>query len=326
MSENNVHINLNCKMAARFKFVKRKRDASGKEVIVNKPEWTSNIMLDQGLNFLSTKNYTNILGYISVGSGNSTPTETQTTLQTKIAHTSGSSPTQPSTGTINLSTAPFYLAARRSFRFTEGQAVGILSEVGLSWNGTELSNRALIRDNNGNLTTITVLADEILDIIVEMRIYIPSTLSGSFPLKDKVGNTIRTVNYTGKPFVPVGANSFGLVLSQLRLEASYSAMKLFSTPMAAGYVTLPTGSFATNNGSGSTESNTYPTSRSLTYVGKMGASVGNFDHKTMVCTISGLFALIPMFGFQMEFDTPITKTASDTLTYTLGLTWDRYVA
>lgn len=323
--KNAVQINVNCKAQARFKVIKRKRNGLGKEEIVGMTGWTDNIVLDQGLNFLASQN-ANLLNYIVVGSGNSTPVESQTTLQNKIASTSITSPTQPA-NTINFSTAPFYIAARRSFRFNEGQAVGILSELGLSFNGTLLTNRALIRDNVGNIATITVLADEILDILVEFRVYLPSTFSGSFVLKDKMGNTVKTVNYTGRPFFPsANPTSVGFYLSKIMIQNSYSNFRTYSGTLVAGYTSYPNGTVGTNNGTGSSEDNSYPNARTLTYTAKFGATSANFDHKSISMLVTGLLSGTGLFGFQLEFDTVITKTSNDTLQYVLSITWDRYVA
>ena len=325
LPKNTAQINVNCKAQARFKVIKRKRDQLGNEKITECSGWSDNIVLDQGLNLLSSQGG-NLLTYIVVGSGNATPDPAQTTLQNKIAHTSITSPTQP-VNAINFSNAPFYIAARRSFRFNEGQAVGVLAELGLSHNGTLLTNRALIRDNGGNIATITTLADEILDILVEFRVYLPSSFSGSFLLKDKMGNTVKTVNYTGKPLFPSASpSSIGFYLSKIMLQSGYSNFAASPSTLAAGYTTLPNTPRATNTGTGSSEDNSYPNSRTLTYTAKFGATIANFDHKSLVVLISGLFSSSGLFGFQLEFDTVITKTSNDTLQYVLGITWDRYVA
>lgn len=325
LPKNTAQINVNCKTQARFKVIKRKRDQLGNEKITECSGWSDNIVLDQGLNLLASQSV-NLLRYIVVGSGNATPDPSQTTLQNKIADTVVASPTQP-VNAINLSNAPFYIAARKSFRFNEGQAVGVLAELGLSYDGTLLTNRALIRDNGGNIATITTLADEILDILVEFRVYLPSSFSGSFLLKDKLGNTVKTVNYTGKPFFPEASPSpIDFYLGKITIRSAYSNFRSYSGTLAAGYTTAPNGTIGTNIGTGSTEDNSYPNSRTLTYTAKFGATEANFDHKSLSIVVGGLFNYGGLFGFQLEFDTVITKTSNDTLQYVLGITWDRYVA
>lgn len=60
---------------------------------------------------------------------------------------------------------------RLTRQFGEGVAAGIIAEVGAGWaaNGDTLFSRALITDGAGNPTTITVLSDEYLTVIYELR-------------------------------------------------------------------------------------------------------------------------------------------------------------
>lgn len=316
------------KVGARFKLIKRKVNSAGDEITIDETSWINNVVLDQGLNALSTTN-SNLLAYLSVGTGNSPPDVSQTSLDNVLAVTNTSSPTQPQ-NSYNFSEIPFYVAARKSFRFNAGVAVGNISELGLtSSSGSNglLFNRALVRDSNGNPTTITVLADEILDVIVEVRVYLPETISGSFDLLDKIGNVIKTVNYIGKPFLGT-TNPASLTFQLERLQGAriFSNLTVFSGTLNTGYTTNPSGTIATTTTGNSTESNNYPTARSLVYKCKLLVDSHNFEHKSLSFKIRYLLSNTGLLGFQVEFDTTIPKTSSETLQYSLGFSWDRYVA
>ena len=324
-----MNFEIKANVGARFKLVKRKKQPDGSEKITGKTGWFLNLVTDAGLAHLSGSDPANMFGYLSVGSGNSTPTVSDTQLQARIASTNGLTPTQPSF-VKQLTTEPFYFAARRSFRFQEGVAAGIVAEVclGKNSNGTGIFNRALIRDNSGNISTITVLSDEILDVLVEIRLYVDSSVSGSFPLKDKVGSTIRTVNYTGKPY-SVWSNDVDLHWRYLNFDYLINPppVQVFSTAMSAGYTTPPTGGAVGapyNTGSSITRQN--PTSTSAKYLIKFGVLDANASHKTICLGFNSLLTTYAFVGYQFEFDTPVVKTNQDTLTYTITMVWDRYVA
>lgn len=104
-----------------------------------------------------------------VGTGNSNSVVTQTSLDTFKASTTT---TQGAIEAgIQVTTLPYYMWLRSTYRFGEGVAAGNISEIGLGWANANLWNRALVKDSNGNPTTITVLADEYLDVITEIRVY-----------------------------------------------------------------------------------------------------------------------------------------------------------
>ncbi|NWA25519.1 hypothetical protein HX866_11490 [Pseudomonas gingeri] len=109
------------------------------------------------------------LGFCQVGSGTSTPVFTDTALGSRISgvnYISDVPSAQPS--------APYFASTTRTFRFAAGVATGNLSEVGVGWAATgSLFSRALIVDTAGSPTTITVLADETLDVTYQFRCYPP---------------------------------------------------------------------------------------------------------------------------------------------------------
>lgn len=127
-----------------------------------------NIITNYGLNALAS--LPTIFNGCSVGTGNSTPSVSDVALQSQVARTT----TAISNTVVISSEAPYYSARVVTFRFAEGAAAGNLSEVGINAEASspyELWSRALILDNLGNPTTITVLPNEILDVVYECRVY-----------------------------------------------------------------------------------------------------------------------------------------------------------
>lgn len=150
---------VNLQMAGRFKFVAHKKDGSSRVLA----DWFDNLMLDAGLERLGTGG---VLGRCAVGTDSTAPNVSQTALVGFLA----------STTTINATSrgvAPdqSYVFVRFTYRFAEGVAAGNLSEVGVGWANDAMFSRALIKDDLGDPTTITVLSDELLDVIYEVRIY-----------------------------------------------------------------------------------------------------------------------------------------------------------
>lgn len=132
-------------------------------------DWFPNLITNNGLNLIGSAS--NWLAYCQVGSGSSAPNVNDTGLASRVA---GSNFLQTTlTGAQAL--APYFVWRRNTYRFATGVATGNLSEVGVgpvSTNG--LFSRALILDSFGSPTTISVAADETLDVTYEIRYYPPT--------------------------------------------------------------------------------------------------------------------------------------------------------
>lgn len=163
-----------------------KAQVSGRYTLkVTRPDGTvreslefDNLITDAGIdNFATTGNHTK---HCFVGSGNTAPAATDTALVNQIAESNQA----VNAGIGNVFTDDptnnqGYQYFRKTYRFDAGVAQGVLAEIGTGDTpGTSLTSRALIRDGNGNPTTITVLADEILDVTFEVRMYYPDFSTG----------------------------------------------------------------------------------------------------------------------------------------------------
>ncbi|WP_444931501.1 hypothetical protein ACJJIF_06915 [Microbulbifer sp. SSSA002] len=206
---------MNCKLGMRvyYRFEKFRADNSGAEIAGSRQvvsAWSPNIILNQGLDYIASKPLNYAVARVRVGSGNSTPSATQTGLDNQIAVSS----TQQAASTGAETSGTPYIWRRRTVRFDEGEAAGILAEVGVGWSDevTDTFSRALILDTDGNPTTITVLADEYLDVVYELRIYPPSAdAAGSLTIDGKTYDYIcrpaRIGSYSINNSYPGGWNA-----------------------------------------------------------------------------------------------------------------------
>lgn len=163
--------------AGRFMIEKFKIDKEGNEVPGSRHvavPWFNNLILNVGLDLIGTS--VNAMGptltACRVGSGSTTPANTDTALVAQVASTT----TIAASAQGVQSTAPYFGWFRKTFRFNTGVATGNLSEVGVATaaTGGTLFSRALIVDGAGTPTTISVQADESLDVTYELRLYPPT--------------------------------------------------------------------------------------------------------------------------------------------------------
>lgn len=304
-----MKLNIHNKIGAKFKLVARK--ASGD--IARESEWFDNIVLDTGLARMSVGAWVTMC---CVGTGNSTPLATQVQLDSFLASTNAR---QSGKSILNTSTSPYYFGIEIIWRFGMGAAAGNLSEIGLGWGNNNLWNRALIRDVNGNPTTITVLADEYLDVVSEIRVYPTENFSGAFNLLDKNGSIISNHTYIGKPFLTTFTYNPSGTLQGL----DFNEVHVYSGAIGSSITALPSNQLGTLS---NTKSNPTPTSAQALCTASVGSSIGS--HKSIYVGLQYLlFVGSPgayTCGYQIEMTPPIGKTNTQIMTYTFNLTWGRY--
>lgn len=183
-----VHASIHAQLAGRFKFEAFKPDANGVEIPGTRrvaADWFDNLITDNGLDLLGAGgNYNStILVACRVGTGSTAPATTDTGLVSHLAATT----TEQANSTGVQGTAPYFGWRRKTWRFALGAVVGNVAEVGIfnALTGGTMFSRALI-EAAGVPTTITILADEQLDVVYELRNYAqvgdtawgPVTISG----------------------------------------------------------------------------------------------------------------------------------------------------
>lgn len=162
-------INICSGVSGCFKVERYKADCFGDPIFETRElvaDWFDNLILNGGINRLGVASFHEVSSRIFVGSGNSEPDPSQTGLDDLI----GSASVVTRVDGAQVSSEPFYLYLRSVARFPVGVAAGNISEIGAGWSGGMFS-RSLILDEDGNPATITVLADEVLDVSYEIRLY-----------------------------------------------------------------------------------------------------------------------------------------------------------
>lgn len=280
--------------------------------------WFNNLITDQGIEYLgATAGY---LAACQVGTGNSAPNVADTGLATYLA---GSS-TIHSTSLAAQGSSPYYVARTNTYRFAAGVATGNISEVGIgtATTGSVLFSRALILDGGGSPTTITVLADEVLDVTYQLRVYPPTgdvtpAVTDSGPAGTEHTFTVRAARVT-----TATDNGNGWGISQTGSIPGGNPGS-GSTRAYNGAIGAITGSPAgTSDSATSTTVSTYvAASDEIFQTSTFGLDDGNLS--------GGITALEWTFGrgaggcWQAGVSPAIPKTASETLSITTKVTWSR---
>lgn len=275
-------------------------------------DWFPNLILDQGLDRMGANS--DYLNACQVGTGSTTPAAAQTGLTTYVAGTTS----VESTTYFAASDAPYYGSITKRFRFAAGVAEGNISEVGIGWSssGSTLFSRALILDEMSSPTTITVLADEVLDVTYELRQYAPTVdFSGTV---DTYTVTLRASNVTDASSSAGWGNQLGLASAGL-LNTGQAALAAYDGTL--GVVTgAPSGTEASVSGLPHTVTNaaysggTYY--RDITYfVDLNGLNVTGGIDCIKFGTTRG--------QYQASFSPAIDKDATKTMTLQFRIAWAR---
>lgn len=314
----------NMGMAGEFRCVVKRADGSTKI----DTGYQENLILNQGLDFFGGGKGTDMMSYCVIGSGNSQPVYTQNKLDTAITGVSGAT----------FSTKYDYDASRDGnlyktnkvckYSFTGLNNVNI-SELGLASVYNSISNyflctRALIKDSQGNPTTITVLSGEILDIYYKLwAVYDITDKTGQMSVLDGVGGSV-TYNYKTR-LANVGltdafAKNIGFAmetrLMYWELRTS-EPVAITSAPYTSDYPNSaypPVASSYTNS------------SYKRTYTYTAPVSLHNQGNRTLFLT-SGLtyYYILWQIRFgSVANDSPITKTNTQTLSLPIEFSWGRY--
>jgi hypothetical protein len=281
--------------------------------------WFKNLILNQGLDQLGTDNAV-LAGYARVGTGTTAPTVNNTTLEAQVA----ASNSGPSNVTVVNSGAPNYTTLTTyEYTFTQGAVVGNISEVGVGWatTGATLFSRALIVDNVGTPTTITLTSID--QLIIYYR------LNASQPLTDTTTSvSISSVSYPytirtslAASFASVGATfQYGYGFTKL------NGVLLYGDDAALGAITGQlSGTIIANSGNGGFTF-TYPAYTPGSYYRDSTFSV-DVSHGNAVGGIGGIQLTWGVYSSSLQnqivLPTPIPKTNTQVLTITCRFTWAR---
>lgn len=296
-------------IGAHFKAIVR--DGKTHKIKTETP-WIKNLVLDSGLNRMGQGTW---LDRCCVGTGTVEPVVTDIGLTNFLAASTnriGWSTGRATTGT------DYYRFYRTTWRFNIGQAQGTVSEVGLGWNNANLWNKVLLKDVNGDPSPITVLADDYLDIIAEIRhfIVIPNP-TGTINLLNKDNSIKSTHNYTLTPFFGSGLTyDYNIWGGALLVEmTSYSGAVKSQIDPPDNYFYSSSNRFST-----------LTTLRTMLCAPLMDVSEGNGSHKTLTFSVNAPFwtnSFYYQFGFQVQLDPPIVKDNTQRMKHQAIISWDR---
>jgi len=274
-------------------------------------DWFPNLITDAGLNYLGSRTDDN-LDYCQVGSGSAAPTNADTGLAAFVAETN----TTQASSSGAQSSAPYYGWRRVTKRFGEGVAAGNLTEVGMCAdplaNGISLFSRALILDGGGNPTTVTVLANEFLDVTYELRLYPPLTdvVSTVNDGLDSYTVTTRASGVTSTTWYWSHAIGVGIGSLNTQIDRAYDG--------AIGAITSNPSGVSNDSDSNSVDGySNNSLERSGSYY--FGLNTANFSIRSLS------WGFLYMGAYQSEFDPPISKDNTKDLTIGVKVSWGRYV-
>ena len=305
---------INCGVAGLFMLEAVNKDTGERRTLA---PWFPNLITDAGLNRMGTGG---VLDNCVVGSGSNPPVVADTALQSQVAIT-----TTKLTNNLRTaqSTEPYYGTNTNVYRFDVGVAAGNLSEVGIGWTGG-LFSRSLIKDGLGNPTTVTVLANEYLDVTYEIRVY-PPTTDTNFQVVSAQGVThncvVRASRVTNWLYWPSFATNDGASFTTSARAYTVGAVHLISNG-TIGPIT------STVQGTTGSESNNITTSNAA-YVDlslERSATLTLLpQHGNLAGGISAMRVAFSLGEFQYSFDPPIVKTNVQTLTLNVKVSWARKV-
>lgn len=310
-------LNISLGVAGKYKLVANKHNADG-SVCSSRDltGWFDNLITNLGLNTIGNGSSGYIFAYGAVGTGNTAPANSDTQLQAQAAYTSN----EVAITHGAASSSPYYRYVRVTYRFNPGEATGNFSEVGVgNLNGSIVAtfSRSLIRDSGGNPTTVTVAADESLDVIYEFRIYYKET--------DTVANiTVNGTSYTlrVRPYrITSALNSAGYMRSVNALNSPFTEyIGIAYTGTQPDMVSDPSGTYL----GGSATPTTWAAYTAGNYyrdsTGTYGISSAEAKGSIGVIVPTSYTAQQYSIGF-----TPaITKAEEQRLQVTVRTSWTRY--
>ena len=311
----------NMGMAGEFRCVVKRVDGSTKI----DTGYQKNLILNQGLDFFGGVNGSDMMAYCVIGSGNSQPVYTQNKLDTAVLGVSGAN--YSTKYDYNASTdGSLYKTNRvRKYSFSRLSNVNI-SELGLAstYSNTStyfLCTRALIKDSQGNPTTITVLSGEILEIYYKLwAVFDTTDKTGIINLLDGVGGS-TAYNYKTR-LSDVGSMGYHAGFAVSLFGPISSSVYLFNSSGVdlSAITTSPLGgsSSASDRSVQQYEKGSYK--KFYTFI--FNISTANANNRILRILFYSMRWQI-RFG-SVSDDSPITKTNTQTLSIPVEISWGRY--
>lgn len=277
--------------------------------------WFENLITNSGMNAIAASS---VMNGATVGSGTTPESVNDVALSNYVARTSDWAPSGQPTVSIGSAVSPYYQKCVATWRFPVGAATGNLSEVGVIHTFTAPANwplwsRTLIKDSSGSPITITVLADEYLDVMYEARVYPQDVISG--------GN----VNLMGNSYAfKVGGRAintldFGYIFTYGIHYINSPYTQASTGPLSASPVNGTTGTQLVRNTVGISRAAYTVNSFTLGAIFKLSAGAGTGAIRSLNMATSGSFGP----SYAVEFTPAFEKAATVELTTVINVTWAR---
>lgn len=317
---------MNTGIAGEIRCIVKSKDGA----VLTDTGYQKNMILNTGLDFFGGNHGTDMFAYCLVGGSSTAPKETDKTLGSFVAAHSSIEGQDQGEEPYLSGDSEYKVWYQKTYRFTDLTNVSV-TEVGLassfeSASKYYLCTKALIKNTEGNPITITLKADEVLEISYRVwQVFGIADSVFNIKLTDDVGGS---KDYKAKcRLAGVGSedaeypSKVGRVLEADTSVASASYNDFYSYAGDYGSVTgLPTISM------GSAASVTLSDYVEGSFTRDMSIFFGLDDARFPVRSI-----LVPtsMGTFQVQYgatqdDKPIPKSKNDTLTVPIRFTWSRY--
>lgn len=280
-----------------------------------------NLILDSGMNAIGngtiTGAFQSMFQYLGVGTGNTAPAVGQTFLINELARTSANG------GVVDAATTGSdYRGLRRTYEFTELEANGNLTELGVFHGSAGINAgtgwcRQLFKDVGGSPTILTKTSAERLRIAYEVRMHFPT-------VDDATGSvTVNTINYpfTVRAVDINGAWHYTGPLSIWTLNPGFARWPSVQSVIESNALIAQTASLGGQVDSSSVTASAYVAgSFTRDMIPLWGTAIANFA--TNIGTYAGCWGGRP---FQVAFvTTKLPKNNTQQVTITSRWTWARY--
>ena len=321
-----IQLNINSGLAGEYRIQAFKADGSGRSRLL--ADWFSNVITDVGLEQMTVTGWKS---YCHVGTGTTTPSETDAALASPVMSTNARSNSSDS----NAGAPSYYSQA--SIDYTFPVQAGTWTEVGVSnkahTDGAQvLYSRALIVDGSGNPTSITTLADEYLVVTYRLRIYPPLE-----DVNGEVSILADTYNYTLRAAHVSSSDTWATALYDNGKSVLFNGQ---SSQYLRGF--FYTGNIGTITDTSPSTPKVYESSSSdftaHSYVGgslrttgavRLPYSSGNtygFIRSILWYQLRNAGGAWSFQRYQCQFFPDIPKDNTYQYTFSLGVGWGRYVA
>ena len=309
----------NSGMAGMFQVEMHTVDSGGVEICGSRrvvAPWGKNMITNSGLDNMAAAGF---MARCMIGAGNNAPAASDTQLQSQLAVITGTVAQGPN------STTEGYNSIVGTYVFGQGVGTGIIGELAVAPASGNITTRALIRDQNGDPTTIVKGPQDVLTVTYQIREYpnqndvVGSVVNPHTSVEYQF--TARTHNgtYPGRlmtwhRFGPVGGGTY----DQHQLAADSGSLVPWTGTIPEGGATSKSSALS----AAAYVAGSYY--RQVQYTFPESRGNGNISRVFTDPTGNDSQDFSQRFQFQASFSPAIDKDNTKTLVITLRKSWGRH--